>query len=72
MLLLAKILRPGLRQTRLPTITAIFRHCDESTGQTIGCSSTSNYPPFVVDAISYIQGIESNLREIFCKLIEFE
>jgi hypothetical protein len=81
MLLLAQILRLGLRPTRLPltlrwryaarlpTIIATSRHRDESGGQVVGRGSISNYPPFVIDAKSYIQGIESSLREIFREFI---
>ncbi len=63
------MLRLGLRLNRLPLITATFRHCDKRGGQVVGRGSVSNYPPFVIDPISYIQGIESGLREIFRKLI---
>jgi hypothetical protein len=84
MLLLVEISRLGLWRTRLPlplrlryadrlpTITATSGHCDESSSQIVKCGSISNNPPFVIDAISYIQRIESSLREIFRKLIQFE
>src|SRR6516165_11628055 len=84
MLLLLEISRPGSWRTRLPlplrlgyagrlpTITATSGHSDESSSQIVGRGSISNYPPFVIDAISYIQRIESSLQEIFRKLIQFE
>jgi hypothetical protein len=66
---LAETLRPGLRRNRLPLFTAPFGHCDKRGGQIVGRGPVSNNPPFVVDAISYIQGNESSLREIFRKLV---